>query len=253
MTRQWPPHIERWRQYAQWECKDIPVDLVLAIIAHESGGRAGTEAERPCKPDTLPTDGGGQIVVNHAMGLMQVIPSNVTAWNQNKKPVITYQDMTGKDERAVRLQIRIGCSIFASYVHKLHQFDPVVFPGTSPGTAHENQLSLALVAYAIGPGKPGGKRGLIPKLEQLKANNKPMNLTALSKAFPKWGYSEQSQRWTNRPVQYGHSVWAKYNKVDKHAATIKTSFDAAALFPLALIAGAFVLKNYRGVLGNLRF
>lgn len=251
----WPPHIERFRTWVQWECRDIPVDLVLAIIAHESGGRAGIEAARTCKSAIIPSDGGGEITANRAMGLMQIIPSHVNSWNVSKAPKITYQDMTGQDERAARLQIRLGCSIFASYVYRLNKFDPVAFPGSTPGTATENQLNLALVAYAIGPGKPGGKKGVIPRLEKLKTMGKPMTLKELSKAFPKWGYSEDLGKWINRPVQYGLAVWGAYKNTKPGAiASIGNtgSNQGPSLFPLAMmLAAAFALTNTSGILGNL--
>jgi hypothetical protein len=206
----WPQHIERWRQFANWESKDIPTDLILAIIDHESGGRAGIKSQANTKSAAVPMDSGETVTVNNALGLMQILPAHIAAWNEHKTPKITLEDMTGNDERAARLQIRIGSSIFASYVQKLHQFDPVEFPGDSPGKATPDQLSLALVAYAIGPGKKGGEKGLIPKLEQLRAQRKPLTLESLRTTFPKWGYSERKARWINRPVQAAKTVWTDY-------------------------------------------
>lgn len=250
MKRPWPPHIERLRTWAQWECRDIPVDLVLSIIAHESGGRPGIEAARTCKAATIPTDSGGEITANRAMGLMQVIPSHVNSWNTNKTPKITYQDMVGQDERAARLQIRIGCSILSSYIYRLYQFDPIAFPGSTPGTAPPNQLNLSLIAYAIGPGKAGGKRGLIPRLEKLKSMGRALNIRELAKAFPKWGYSDSLQKWINRPVQYGGTVWGAYRKREAGSSSIIPKLEAASLFPIVLIVGAFLLKSYPDILGK---
>lgn len=208
----WPPQIERWRSHAAFESRDIPTDLTLSIIAHESGGQAGVKSQANTKSAEIPTDSGQTVTVSNALGLMQVIPSHVKAWNENKTPIITYEDMTGQDERAARLQIRLGSSIFASYVQKLHKYDPSEFPGTSPSGATKEQLKLSLVAYGIGPGQKGGKEGLIPKLEQLRALKRPLTLESLRVTFPKWGYSEQKGRWINRPVQGATTKWARYVK-----------------------------------------
>lgn len=208
----WPKQIEYWRQYANWESRDIPTDLALAIIAHESGGQPGLKSTRSTKAAEIPTDTGELVTISNALGLMQVIPPNVVAWNQHKQPKITLEDMTGDDERATRLQIRIGSSIFASYVYKLHAFDPLTFPGQKPSTATPEQLKLTLVAYAIGPGQKDGEKGLIPKLEQLKAQNKPLTLVSLRVNLPNWGFSKEQGRWINRPVQYAEKVWNNYKR-----------------------------------------
>ena len=229
----WPQHIERWRRYVVWESKDIPTDLVLSIIRHESRGKAGEISNAKTPPGKMISDNGDEIVYNRATGLMQVIPSNVERWNEKKKPIVTIEDMRGDDERAVRLQIRLGSSIFAGAVHAIHRFDPRLFPGTTPGTATAQQLQLALVAYAIGAGKIGGKRGLIPKLEILRSEGKPLTLDALRKRFPKWGYSEKKQRWINRPVQSAMAKWVTFTK---HA-TGATSKAISTAKPIPLPGG----------------
>ena len=244
----WPNNIEKWRQFANWESKDIPTDLVLAIVNNESGGQAGIKSTVNTKSADLPTDSGGTISVNNAMGLMQVIPPNVASWNQHKQPTITYEDMTGQDQRAARLQIKLGSSIFASGVYQLHKFDPREFPGTSPGGATPEQLKLALICYAIGAGKKGGKRGLIPKLEQLRGQKKPLTLKSLSIHFPKLGYSESKQKWINRPLHAATKVWNNYKKFgsgkpdngtpDKGLPDSKTNFMDGWLLGLLFFGGA---------------
>ena len=231
-----------------FECKDIPQDLVLSIIRHESGGRAGDIAKRKSKSAEIPTDSGGKKIVDRAMGLLQVIAPNVAAWNERKQPIITWEDMTGQDERSARLQIRIGCSIFASCVQRLHQFDPSNFPGKTPGTAPTDQLSLAVVAYLMGPGKPGGQRGLIPRLEALKAKKIRMNLKNLALTFPKWGWNEKEQRWINRPNQYGHSVWAAYTKNTGQPHPTQDKPRNGWIIPvgIGLIALGFLLSQQKG-------
>lgn len=250
----WPQNVEKWRQYVNWESKDIPSDLVLSIIEHESGGQAGIKSHARTKAAEIRTDAGGLVTVHNAMGLMQVIPSHIAAWNLNRKPQITLEDMTGDDERAARLQIKIGSSIFASYLHKLHKFDPVEFPGKSPGTSTPQQLQLALIAYAIGPGSKGGKRGLIPKLEQLRKMKRPLTLAALKAAFPKWGYSESKQQWINRPLDAAATVWNRYKKnvgsapkEEKQKKTVIPSpdkWDSKLIFALIVGALLFVERKW---------
>jgi len=208
----WPSRIERWRTFANWESRDIPTDLVLSIIDHESGGVPGEKSQATTKPGVILTDSGSEITYNRALGLMQVIPPNIESWNKHKTPKVTFEDMSGDDEKAVRLQIRLGSSIFANSLFALHRFDPVEFPARSPGEASSRQLQLALVAYAIGPGNPGGQKGLIPKLERLKELKRPLTLEALKATFPRWGYSEKKQAWINRPLKAAEKVWADFKK-----------------------------------------
>lgn len=250
----WPKNVEKWRQYVNWESKDIPNDLVLSIIEHESGGQAGIKSHASTRAAEIPNDAGGVVTVSNALGLMQVIPPHVAAWNINKTPEITVEDMTGNDERAARLQIKIGSSIFASYLHRLHKFDPKEFPGKTPGTSTPEQLQLALVAYAIGPGSKGGTKGLIPRLEKLRAMKRPLTLEALAIAFPKWGYSESKQRWINRPVDAAKTVWNRFQrnvqsapKQEKQKKTILPSpdkWDSKIIFAVLVGAILFVERKW---------
>lgn len=210
----WPNQVEQWRQFAVWEGRDIPADLLLAIIAHESGGQAGLPANRPCKPGELPKMDGSTITVNRALGLTQCIPSVVIDYNAQNPEKAFYEDMTGTDERAARLQIRLGARVFAANVRQLHNYDPILFAAESPGRAAPNQLQLALIAYAIGFGAqsgPGGP-GLKPKLDELKARGLPLNVESLARVFPTWGKSPESDVWINRPIQYAQTVWNNFYK-----------------------------------------
>lgn len=210
----WANQIEQWRQFAIWEGRDIPPDLLLSIIAHESGGRAGAQANISCKAGELPKMDGSTIEVNKALGLTQCIPAVIEGYNQNFPETAFYEDMIGDGERAARLQIRIGAWIYAANVRQLHNYDPVSFPGATPGRASPEQLKLALVAYAIGFGAksgPGGK-GLKPKLDELKARGLPLTLENIAAVFPNWGKRPDSETWINRPVHYARTVWGNYQK-----------------------------------------
>jgi hypothetical protein len=206
MTTAWPKHIEQYREYSSWECKDLPVDLVLAVIEHESGGIAGDQAKVKCKAAILPTVGGGKINVNRALGLMQVIPPNIAAWNEQGGEQVFFEDMTGSDERAIRLQIRLGCWILASSFRGLNKFFPAVFPTASGGEADPNQVQCALVGYAVGVG------ALREKFDALKAEGKPLTYAQLRVSFPNWGKSKKTGKWINRPLHYAEVVWNEYAK-----------------------------------------
>jgi hypothetical protein len=214
----WPPQIEQWRKFAIWEGKDIPADLILAIIQHESRGTCGriSTGTTRTKADLEKSDGSIVPGYNHALGLMQVIPANIARWNEKASPQnkAYFDDMTGADQRAARLQIRLGAWIFASNVRLLHDYDPLLFPGVSPGSATPEQLRLALVSYAIGFGKdsPPGGRGLKPKLDELKARGLPLTIESLKEVFPNWGYSAKKEMWINRPLHYASIVWDRMGK-----------------------------------------
>lgn len=201
----WPPNIEKYRTYVEWECKDLPPDLMLAVIQHESGGVAGAIGKGETKWGSIPSTNSqsGKVNVNHALGLCQVIPPNVESWNENPNNETVYlEDMTGTDERAIRLQIRLGCWIMASGFHGLSKFYPENFV-SSGKDSNANEIRLALVAYAIGIG------ALKEKLDQLKAEGKALTYEQLAESFPDWGKSS-SGKWVNRPLFYARNVWDKY-------------------------------------------
>lgn len=197
----WPNQIERWRQYVLWECRDLAPDLILAIIKKESAGIPGLVASASCSPYPIPLSSGGSITFNHALGLMQIVPRTIASYNSSHpQDIVYYEDMKSKDERAARLQIRVGCAVFASAVRNLHLYDPSVFPGSTPGNATPNQLILALVAYRM------GSAALSKRLDKLKQMGKPLTFEALANTFPNWGQNAQGE-WINRPIHYAQTVW----------------------------------------------
>ena len=211
----WPAKVERWRQYVLWECKDIPPDLVLAIIAHESGGIPGKISSATTKAnEAIPGSSGP---VNHALGLMQCTSSTILWYNNTGKgggEAATYQDMTGQDERGCRQQIRVGCALYAAQVAQLYKFDPVIFPSRSPANATPGQLKFALVAYAIGGGwgatGPNGP-GLKPRLIALQNAGKELTFQNLAEYNPLWGKSQNPERgWINRPIQMARNTFAHF-------------------------------------------
>lgn len=201
----WPEKIERLRKFVEWECKDIPPDLVLAIINHESGGNPGILARVNCKCGPMPTATGETVEICNAMGLMQVIPATVDFYNQDaaQKDIATVEDMTGKDERAIRLQIRTGCKFLAFANLYLHKHFPATVTEQSLSNASDDQISLALTAYAVGNGATA------KKMQALVDQNKAPTFANIKKNFPKWGQNAQGE-WINRPLQYANSVMKKF-------------------------------------------
>ena len=197
----WPTQIERWRQFVSWECKDLAPDLILAIIRQESGGSPGLIATASCKPWPIPSVSGGMVTFNHAMGLMQVVPRTLASYNDRHPGEIVYfEEMKGTGERAARLQIRVGCAVYASAIRNLHLYDPQTFKGATPATADPNQLMLAIVGYRMGSG------ALRKKLNKLRELGKPLTFEALAATFPNWGMGAEGQ-WINRPIHYTQTVW----------------------------------------------
>jgi hypothetical protein len=204
MKKPWSAEIEKYREPASWECKDIPVDIVLTIIDHESRGKPGLQAKAKCKSAVLPSVTGTEWKVDRALGLMQVIPPNIVSWNENPNHERVFiEDMIGNDERAIRLQIRLGCWIYASTIAGLHKNFPSVFTVTSAAQADPNLIRLSFVAYLMGVG------GLSEKLEQLQKQGKPLTFEQLRANFPNWGKNKQG-KWINRPIHYGETAWNAY-------------------------------------------
>jgi len=212
----WPKKIERFREPVGWECKDVPPDLILAVMQHESGGVPGREGGRGTKCGMLPTASGGQVEICRALGLMQIHPRTVASWNEHGNETAFVEDMTGDDERAIRMQIRIGCWYLAACVAGLHKYYPESFPAVSAIQADQNQLQCALIGYAVGLG------ALRKKLDQLKEENKPLTYEQLVKSFPEWGKSQKTGKWINRPLHYAAVVWDQYAK-NQTGATIPTT------------------------------
>ena len=110
----WSNKIESLRDFVVCECRDIPPDLVLAIIRHESGGIIGVRGKGKIRsPGILRDVNGNAHKIDVALGLMQCIPAVINGYNSGAPAAetATLEDMTGNDDRAARLQIRIGCNL----------------------------------------------------------------------------------------------------------------------------------------------
>lgn len=201
----WPPKIEKLRKYVVWECKDIPPDLVLAIIKHESGGTPGRRGTVHTKNGTLVDVCGNEQIWNIALGLMQTIPGTIESFNSNKSGAgfATVEDVTGNDERAIRMQIRIGCAYLATANHILHNAFPDTCPASSLSEASDDQIKLVLTGYAVGAGRT------MKKMKQAKQEGYSPTFANIKKLFPKWGQNAEG-KWINRPLKFAQDVMPNY-------------------------------------------
>lgn len=203
----WPEKIERLRNFVLWECKDIPPDLILAIINNESGGKIGIEGRVKTRAGQLPDIEGNMHNLNHAMGLMQIIPATVNWYNQ-KAPAdekATIEDMQGDDERAARMQIRVGCKFLAFVNHYLHQKVPQACPAKSLSEAKDSQIALVATGYAVGHGATR------KKLKSLIESGISPTFSNIKKHFTTWGQNKNG-RWINRPVFYATKILSNFKK-----------------------------------------
>ena len=126
------PHVERWRYLAIDEAPDLPPGLVLAVITRESNGRPGLVGS------------------SGDLGLMQVNPGTLTGYNA-RNPPISFEQMTGKDAGAARLQVRAGVWVLRRALLAVHKLDPVRYPWPK-GPPSDEQILKSDLVYAAGAG-----------------------------------------------------------------------------------------------------
>lgn len=202
----WPRKIETLRKYVEWECRDIPPDLVLGIIKHESAGVPGIKGTGKIRtPGILHDVDGNAHEVDVALGLMQCIPAVVNGYNSGKTgaDVVTYEDMTGDDDRAIRMQIRTGCYYLGAANNVLHGDFPETCPERSLAEASDDQISLVLTAYAVGAGATS------KKMEAAKNQGYSPTYKNLKIAFPNWGKNAAGE-WVNRPLLFAKTVMQQF-------------------------------------------
>ena len=246
----WNNCVESLRKVVNWECKDIPSDLVLAIINNESGGQIGIKAKVKCKAGDMYDASGKRHSINRAMGLMQAIPATVQFYNDSapagEKALL--EDMTGTDERAARLQVRVGCKFLAFVNHYLHTRMPKAAPAAHLSDASPDQIKLVLTGYAVGHGATR------KKLMAVKEQGYPPTFDSIKRNFPEWG--KRNGKWFNRPIFYAEKVFAKYSEnkaggvpdvVKKPVEIVKRTVSnvdgKGAFIAVAFLAGAGWLLN----------
>ncbi len=207
----WPGRIEKLRQYVMWECNDVPPDLILGVINNESGGIVGRMGERKIKtPGVIRSTTGNPKWVEIAYGLTQAIPSTIEFYNQNqknKRNIAYYEDVSGKTERAARIQIRIGCFTLAWLNAYFHRRYPRAFPAASLSQAKRVQVDMILAAYLM------GHAALQKKLDALIDKGHGLSMANIKRVFPHWGQSKNEKgEWIthNRPFLYAQKVGDSY-------------------------------------------
>jgi len=224
------PKIENLRQWAVWESNGMPVNLLLAIITHESGGIIGRPSRDTTKAFDVKNDEGKPEKINRAFGLMQTTSGLLQTWQeQNRIPQITIDDLRKTDERAARLQIHLGSWYLKNCLRQLAQYDPT-FDNVSNPT--DDQWKFVLCAYAKGFGaqSPPDGPGLKPKLDGLKQAGKPLTWTALKSLFPSF-----------QPIGYAERVFSNFSSAGGASLeVVKKPLMNQKYLPFVIIGGVLV-------------
>lgn len=183
--------VEQWRSLAAEYAKGIPVDLILGIISHESGGRPGEKGGRPTRCALVPSSSGPKRVCR-ALGLMQVVPRNVVSWNKSHpKRIATWETMTGKGTSSARKQIELGVFILRGSFAWLKRYG-FAWPSKR---LNEEQIRIGLMVYAWGPGN------MKPYLDELQEAGRPITAAEIGARWPGLGKPQ------NQPLRYSRVVW----------------------------------------------
>ena len=228
----WPSATEAHRQAVEWERRDVPTEILLAIVQTESGGVPGLVSKLPSGCAELPTDAGGKRSSCNDLGLCQINPTTAVTYNaQGFKPGVTYDDLIGSDERAIRQQIRVGAWLVAWIGAQLHRYDPKRFPAQiDPRSA--DQCKLIFSAYAAGWG------ALKDKMDKLIAGGIAPSFAAISRSFPAWAGIKSGERKWSALVRYGSSGAAPGSR------PLLAGKGLPDWLPVALaMAGAWLLKR----------
>lgn len=195
-----PPLVERWRAVVLVNAPDLPVELVLASIDVESGGKVGdvaytdvshkpgngyTAAERACG---LPAS-----LTWRCLGLMQVAPRTWRSYVAKSHDSITPCDLASKDTAAGAGQIRAGAYAlrsalrFAGWKGEPRPSDPIVL--------------LSRLAYARG--EPATRA----KLDAARAAGYPATFEGLEAFDPTWGRPDHPFAGARRILaKYRHAI-----------------------------------------------
>jgi hypothetical protein len=192
----------------------IPVDLVLSIIYQESRGTPGAIGRGATRGAILERDDGSTVDANHALGLMQVIPPNISEG-------VTYEDMTGKDLTSTSIQISEGLIVLRSAFRSLNRINSERFPFPH-GPLSEEQTLLGVAAYLYGIGR------VRKALDTLRADGRPQTWRAIKSRWPQWGEPK------NKPIRYVTQVMARLG--NKNRILNKTG---SPIFLIGLLAIAF--------------
>lgn len=189
--------VERWRAAVESEVElagsIVSPNLVLAVMQRESGGIPGTVTDRQA------VDG------SFAAGLMQTIQSTLDTYNRSHAKIEPEQ-LRGTSAADAAAQIRVGLWVLDRYWTKIYDWAWAL----DLEFALPDFIPLVAASYLMGPGKSGGKKGVIPKLEKMRDEGIPVDWEHFKSRWGSWGWSEKKQKWINRPCQYGDKVWSLF-------------------------------------------
>jgi len=229
----WGKKIERWRKVASAEANGIPVDLVLSLIKQESGGQVGRIAGADCRPGLIPTNAGNMVTAKRALGLMQVVPNTIKAYNKaNPSDIATFEQMIGKSNSDARKQVRVGCWVFRKEIHNLNKYDPLEFPAETAPEADTNQMLFAILCYRMGFGATK------KRMNEMKAKHYLLDYKVFRREYKDWGKTTEG-KWINRPIHYTDTVWTNY-KTHKSTSPVKSDDGTNT----AIMGGLMLLAVY---------
>lgn len=221
--------VERWRYLATREAGGIPVDLVLGIIWHESGGRPGAIGRGKTKCAMVPSASGARRVCR-ALGLMQVVPRNVASWNKQRPgQLATYERMTGTSTAAARKQIQLGVVILRGCLAWLKGYG---FPWPTRDFKRDH-VQIALMVYAWGQGNMG------PYLDQLRSEGRPITAAEIASRWPTLGQPK------NQPLRYSRRVWKKTHDAGVAGAPAKETKPDSMGWGILAIAAMVAIATSR--------
>jgi SLT domain-containing protein len=236
----WGKKIAALRPYVIAECRDIPPDFVMAIIKHESNGIPGRMSSANCACGKLSDVNGNEKKICNALGLMQTIPDTINGYNAtaDRLHFATIEDMTGSDDRAIRIQIAVGCWYIAAVARKLRRDHPGLIAADDFEHMDDDDLKLILLGYAMGAG------GISRRLQQLADSGKSQTSANIKKYFASWGQSSG-----NRPFEYVDQTWSLYaaNRHSSYGAGRAKDLAARAKNVLGSGSGMAVIVGLLGL------
>lgn len=245
----WPKNIESLRADVIAECRDIPPDLVLAVIQAESGGVPGRPSAANTQCGTLVDINGTNHKICQALGLMQTIPAVVNGYNlhADKTHYATVEDMIGNDDRSRRIQIAAGCWYIAAVAQRLRRDVPDILDSTSFATMSDNAIELILLGYRMGAG------GVSQRLQTMRDNGRALTYAEFKRSYPDWGTNAAGKQ-INRPYQYVDKIFSKF-RANRHGSYGNTrsgdlisraanAGPAGISVMIAIVAAGWAVRKY---------
>ena len=199
MAARWPAAVERWRPLAAREGGRAPVELLLAIINHESGGVAGLPSTGTTKKSYTDAEraacGLPAALRARSLGLMQVSPGLWRAFNATRPGEVSPCDLAASTDEGAAKQIRIGAWYAALCLDRSRDLvDASAWPGGLPSREH---VEWAALCYAQ------GIDGVHNQVAAAGAAGFPRTVAGVEAFKPKWGAPET-------PFLFARSVGSGY-------------------------------------------